>query len=226
MRALLLLALFTAAALLPVVLAGNASAQTGVGVWNSPPTFTSIDLRDDNEVITLIINVSDYNGWGDLFQVTVEITDQDRVPIQQAVFQQYATNTSTVRIDRFDQPISSPNLYLDVEMSRVTRYPGTDWYNENNTLGITFVFRPFGGTYIHIKAEDKRGLYAVHDGPFTPKYVGVDLTPPFFGEDTVVPLAISTTVATVGGAAAVVDRRGSNKMARRIERMRRRGGGL
>ncbi|MCK4718933.1 MAG: hypothetical protein KAT70_09710, partial [Thermoplasmata archaeon] len=150
-RAMLLIAVLSVVML--TILPFQEAEGAGVGVWNSPPTFVSMEVRDDNDTITLILNASDYNGWEDIFRINVKVTNETGGIIQEAIYQQYNTNTSNIRTDEFTQPVNSPSQNLIIERCRVKRFFEEGWFLENTTQQVTFYFKPFGGMYLHIEIE-------------------------------------------------------------------------
>ncbi|MCD6461367.1 MAG: hypothetical protein J7L61_01330 [Thermoplasmata archaeon] len=194
----------------------------GVGVWNSPPTFASITVKEDDR-ISLYLNVSDYNGWEDIFRVTVDIYNPDGDLVESVIYQQYPSNVSSVRIDEFTEargefliPPDEDNFYAG---SHVRRFSGEGWFIDNTTQEIVFIFKPFAGTRMRVVAEDSKGEMGVHQGPFSSKYIATPLV-----EGAAVPLSISLIVSAVGATLVTVDRYHNNKLAMRLMRMRGGGG--
>ncbi|GEM_PF-1322118 len=195
--------------------------SAGIGVYNTPPNFISITITE-NDGIVVRVNVSDYNGWEDIYLVNLSVFNNKGVIVEQVTYQQYPANNSNTRIDRFVENTGDYFVPPDPDdpygTSHVRRYHGVNWFTDNTTQEVVFVFTPFAGSRLHIIVEDTKGYTAEHDGPFTSKY----RAPPLL-ENRVIPVAISLLVASIGSTAAVVNRYHANKMARRISQMK--GGG-
>ncbi len=183
-----------------------------ISIYNSPPTFVDIKIIDTDERIQVVVEVSDMNGWEDIWKVYVNVTDMNGNLVESALYQQYMTNSSGNRVDLF----SDSSNYLIPGESDVMRFPFTsvsskDWFNATYQK-ITFVFRPFSGYYIHVEAFDKKSNKCEYSGPFSSKYE----IPPVV-ENPVVPLGISLVIAAGTGAGIYVHRRHSNRLAQLAE---------
>lgn len=192
-----------------------------ISIYNAPPSFVTVKILDSGERIQVIVEVSDMNGWEDIFRVYVNTTDSRGNLVESALYSQYPGNSSTHRIDLFSE--SAGNSFIPGE-SEVTRFPytqpggggwGRDWFNATYQR-MTFVFKPFSSYRIHVEAFDRKMEKCEYNGPFSSKYE----EPPIISDPTV-PLGISLVIASGAGAALYVKRRQSNKMARLVEeRMR------
>ena len=193
-------------------------AATGVGVTNVPPTFPSILISEGEDGISIVVNVSDYNGWADIYMVSLVVTDGSQ-DLLVASYKQYLSNTSRNRVDLFEVEYMDSSLQergvFRQDTSRVRRFSDVGWFEENTMLEITFNFRIFNGRNIRILAEDVGGETAVHVGPFSASH----RVPTIF-DDRAIPFGISIVCGVAAGGIAVFDRLGSNRMARAIARMR------
>ncbi len=188
-----------------------------ISIYNSPPTFYTVKILDTQDRIQVIVDISDMNGWEDIWKVYVNITDSSGNLVESSVYQQYMSNTSTNRVDLFSD--ISGNSLIPAECE-VERFPftggggggfGKDWFNATYQR-ITFVFRPFSGYYVHIEGFDRKTNRCEYAGPFSSEYQ----EPPLI-EDPVVPLGLSLVIAAGGGAALYMHRRHSNKLAQIVE---------
>ena len=192
-----------------------------ISISNSPPSFVTVKVLDSGERIQVIVEVSDMNGWEDIFKVYVNTTDSKGNLVESALYSQYPGNTSTDRIDLFSE--NAGNSLIPGE-SEVTRFPytppsnggwGKDWFNATYQR-MTFVFKPFSSYRIHVEAFDKKMAKCEYSGPFSSEYQ----EPPLI-ENPVVPLGLSLIIAAGSGTGLYVHRRHSNKMAKLVEeRMR------
>jgi len=212
------------AAVLALAMVSQDVGGTGVGVWNSPPTFVSMSIPDTDTEIAVVINVSDYNGWADIYMVVLTVKDDAGAVVQEVVYKQYPANTSSVRVDTFEETAGSfmkpKNPEDPYSGCRVRRFSGVGWFEDNTTQEVTFLFHPFAGSTIDVLMEDSKGLTSFHEGPFTDRFKDVLPPPPPVFDNPAVPVTISTMVAAVGAAVAVTGRMKSNKMARMVMRMK------
>ena len=187
-----------------------------ISIYNSPPTFVTVKIMDTGERVQVIVEVSDMNGWEDIWKVYVNITDISGGIVESSLYLQYMTNTSTNRVDLFSE--LEGNSLIPSE-SEVQRFPfsgsagsvGTDWFNATYQR-MTFVFRPLSGYYVHITAFDKKLNKCEYGGPFSSKYE----EPPLI-DNPVVPLGLSLVIAAGAGAAIWMHRKHSNKLAQIVE---------
>ena len=75
----------------------NADGQAGVGVINVPPNYADIQIVERNGFIRIYLTVSDYNSWGDIYMVEINLEDNDR-SIASFIFKQYETADSFEKI--------------------------------------------------------------------------------------------------------------------------------
>lgn len=146
---------------------GSAANGSGVGVKNTPPTFSSIEIIEGNDTYSIDVTVSDYNGRNDIYEVNVAILNQDNDNLlANFSYRQYQSNNRSdrVRIDTFEDLKGD---YLLEEESTVERYVGSDWYRENTTITINFVIKPPPGKDLKIRAYDMNEEIGYYQGPIT-----------------------------------------------------------
>lgn len=215
---------FAAAAMVAIiVLAGTvARGDSGVGVLNNPPTFLDISVGDYQDYIVININVSDTNGWRDVFYVNLEILDGDGNVVENATYSQHDTNTTyDVLNDLFTENSGSS---LSQELCDVQRYSslGTGvesyFFYENTTLYIRFGFSQFQGKTLRVTGVDIQHATCFYEGPFSSTY----RPEPFVKEKDLVILVSVSILMAIGGSLIFAYRRGlSNRMARKIEAIER-----
>ncbi len=76
-------------------------------VVNVPPEFSAIDIGSANGLHRIDVLVSDYNSFGDIFRVDVEILDNARSPIARVVFLQYDSNETLQGNPRFVEALGA-----------------------------------------------------------------------------------------------------------------------
>lgn len=206
---------------LALLMVSGALAPVGEGaeisIYNSPPTFVTFKILDLGERIQVILEISDMNGWEDIWKIYVNVTDIEGNIIESALYQQYMANTSTNRVDLFSE--LRGNSLIPAE-SEVERFPfsgvgaggfGKDWFNATYQR-MTFIFYPFSGYYIYVEAFDRKLNKCEYSGPFSSAYE----EPPLI-ENPMVPLGLSLVIASATGAGIYVHRRHSNKLAQLAE---------
>ncbi len=188
-----------------------------VTIYNAPPTFVTVKIQDVESRIVMTVDVSDYNGWEDIFRVYVNVTDIYGNIIESALYSQYPSNSSDQRVDTFSDLKGG---VLIPEESDVQRFPysppsgggwGKDWFNATYQR-MTFVFKPFLGYRIIVTAYDRKEVSCEYVGPFSSQY---SVAPAM--ENPTVPIGISLIVAMVAGLLVFQQRRSSNKLARLAE---------
>ena len=97
------LILFVTLALCSVIVPPIARAgQAGVGVINVPPKYGYIRIEEQDNFIRVYLNISDYNSWADINNVSV-ILDNYGTTISTFIFEQYRSLDSYVEINEFSE---------------------------------------------------------------------------------------------------------------------------
>ena len=188
-----------------------------VSIYNAPPTFPTVKIQDVQSRIVVTVEVSDYNGWEDIYKVRINITDSFGNIVEQAEYSQYPSNESDSRIDEFKDLKGGALISKESDVERFPyRAPsgggwGTDWFNSTYQR-MTFVFKPFSGYRILVTAYDRKMVSCVYTGPFNSEYE----VPPVI-ENPTIPITISFIVAAVSGLILYIHRKDNNKLARLAE---------
>ncbi len=189
-----------------------AHAQSGVGVWGIPPTFSDIHIGLSGDYVEVNVTVYDQNGGLDIFSINVVVIDGDGGIVANASYFQHDSNSTYDVNDRFADHAGG---HLNVQRCTVDRFTGD--YVKNNTIRIIFVFSQFQGKTIRLLASDNTWRTAFHEGPFSSEY-----RPPALitEEYQVYALVAASLMAAAVVAGFLFFRRGnSNKLARKIEKI-------
>lgn len=191
-------------------------AGTGVGVFNSPPTFVDLSIIDHVDRVGIYVSISDYNGWDDIASVNVRIVDAKDRLISNMTYYQYNSDGSRTDsfVDNLGDYLIPPDPAHPSTTSYVQRYHGVGWFEDNTTQRMVFMIQPLNGAIINVTAYDRDGASCSFEGPFSAQYS----EPPVINNITVA-VGISLITAAAVSSYALYGRRESNKMARRIERI-------
>ncbi len=166
-----------------------AQAQApGVTVINVPPEFSAIEIGIQGGFQRVYVIVSDYNSWGDILRVDLEILDDGRGQIAHVVFQQYANNQTLIREPLFLENLGRI-LVHDQSLASVNTDPQT--IADRSELRVTFTLVPLVGRWLRVTATDLDGLVATAQVEY--------LTGTLGGAPTIHPLVLllSALVASV-----------------------------
>ncbi len=194
-----------------------AQADGVVSIYNAPPTFVSVKIQDTGSRIVVVVEVSDYNGWENIYRVDLNVTDSYGNVIESASYLQYPNNESDQRIDEFRDLKGGVLLPQECDVERFPYQPpstggwGPDWFNATYQR-VTFVFKPFSGYRIMLRAYDKKMAYCENIVPFSSEY----RVPPVIDNPSV-SVGISLIVSILAGVAIYMHRRSSNKLAQIAE---------
>jgi hypothetical protein len=148
--------LFMAVLLCSVVLPLDANAgQAGVGVINVPPKYGYIRVEEQGDFIRVYLNISDYNSWADVYNVSVTL---DNYGAKQStfLFQQYKNLDSFVEINEFSETPKKRHL-LDIEKCFFEKSNGQETIDERCDIAIRFVFQKTFFTGLSIVINDRTG---------------------------------------------------------------------
>ncbi len=191
-------------------------AGTGVGVFNSPPTFVGLSIIDHVDRVGIYVSISDYNGWDDVASVNVRIVDAKDRLISNMTYYQY--NAAGVRVDSFVDNLGDylipPDTNHPSTTSSVQRFKGVGWFEDNTTQKMVFMVQPLNGAIINITAYDRDGASCSFEGPFSAQYS----EPPIINNITIA-VGISLIIAAAVSSYLFYGRRLSNSMARKIEKI-------
>jgi hypothetical protein len=129
--------------------------QAGVGVINVPPKYGYIRVEEQDNYIRVYLNISDYNSWADINNVTVTIENYGTA-ISTFVFTQYKNLDSYVEINEFSETPRHMHL-LDVEKCFFEKSSRKETVDERCDIAIRFVFLKTFLTGLHIVINDRTG---------------------------------------------------------------------
>ncbi len=130
--------------------------QAGVGVLNVNPKFGHIRVEQRTDTIRLYLNISDYNSWGDLLQVTIELVDKDNDElIARFLYKQYENEEKWERIDDFEQNYGEQLL----NTKKCGSYPSPKrlTVDQRCDMGLLFVFNKTWFTRLNVFIRDREG---------------------------------------------------------------------
>lgn len=129
--------------------------QAGVGVINVPPKYGYIRVEEQDNFIRVYLNISDYNSWADINNVTVTIQNYGTA-LSTFVFTQYQSLDSYVEINQFSETPSHMHL-LDIEKCFFEKSNEKETVDERCDIAIRFVFQKTYLTGLHIQINDRTG---------------------------------------------------------------------
>jgi hypothetical protein len=147
--------LFMAILLGPVVLSLHASAgEAGVGVINVPPKYGYIRVEEQGNFIRVYLNISDYNSWADISNVSVTL-DNYGTKLSTFLFEQYASLDSYVEINTFSE--TPKGHLLEIEKCFFEKSNEKETIDERCDISIRFVFQKTFFTGLSIVINDRAG---------------------------------------------------------------------
>jgi len=150
------LILFMTVLLCSVVLPLHASAgEAGVGVINVPPKYGYIRVEEQDNFIRVYLNISDYNSWADINNVSVTL-DNYGTKLSTFLYQQYRSPDSFVEINEFSETPEQRHL-LDIEKCFFEKSNVKETIDERCDITIRFVFQKTFFTGLSIVINDRAG---------------------------------------------------------------------
>ncbi len=131
------------------------AGQAGVGVINVPPKYGYIRVEEQGEYVRVYLNISDYNSWADINNVSV-VLDKYGEPVSTFLFEQYESPDSYVEINGFSERPASNELLM-VEKCLYEKSDLKDTVDERCDIAVRFVFRKTFFTGLHITIYDRSG---------------------------------------------------------------------
>jgi hypothetical protein len=131
------------------------AGQAGVGVINVPPKYGYIRVEDQDNYIRVYLNISDYNSWADINNVSVTL-DNYGAKVSTFLFQQYKSLDSYVEINEFSETPAT-NHFLDVEKCFFEKSNEKETIDERCDIAIRFVFKKTSFTGLSIAINDRAG---------------------------------------------------------------------
>lgn len=134
----------------------NVSAgKAGVGVLNVPPKYGYISIEEQDNQMRVYITISDYNSWGDIYEVSVSLKDYG-TEIAKFTFRQYKDITSYVEINEFIEESSGNNLLI-TEKCSFERSDEKETVDERCDIELRFVFKKTWFTRLDVSVQDRDG---------------------------------------------------------------------
>lgn len=150
------LLLFTTLIFCVVIFPLNASGgQAGVGVINVPPKYGYIRVEEQDNFIRVYLNISDYNSWADINNVSVTLDNYDK-KISTFIFQQYKSLDSYIEINEFSETPENMHL-LDIEKCFFEKSNQKETIDERCNIAVRFVFQKTFFTGLSIVINDRAG---------------------------------------------------------------------
>jgi hypothetical protein len=148
--------LFMAILLGPAVLSLHASAgEAGVGVINVPPKYGYIRVEEQGNFIRVYLNISDYNSWADISNVSITLENYG-TKLSTFLFEQYASLDSYVEINTFSETPKKSHL-LEIEKCFFEKSNQKETIDERCDISIRFVFQKTFFTGLSIVINDRAG---------------------------------------------------------------------
>jgi hypothetical protein len=190
-----------------------ARAQSGVGVWGIPPTFSDIRVGLVGDYVEVNVTVYDQNGGLDIYTLNVLVVDADGGTVANVSYFQHDNNATMDVNDRF---VDHAGGNLVPQRCLVDRFTGD--YVKNNTIRVIFVLDQFQGKTIRVLASDNTWRSAYHEGPFSSEY----RPPPIIEAKYQIYLVAVSLLVSAGVSMFFAYRRVlSNRLARKIEQIER-----
>lgn len=193
---------------------GPASAQSGgVGVTNDGPSYVSLSIEEDMDLIFVHVAIRDLNGWDDVYLVNLTVVDNQDRPIAQVIYRQYSEPTAATPVIQWEELVGE---HLNREQSSWAAVPIYPWNPENTPkeigLNVSFAFNQFPGDRISVITLDKGLFSCEHIGPFSAEFTA----PPIIG-NYVIPIGLSFIIAVLASSVMTLRRHYSNKLAKAVE---------
>jgi len=129
--------------------------QAGVGVINVPPKYGYIRVEEQGNFIRVYLNISDYNSWADISNVSVSI-DNYGTTISTFLFEQYKSLDSFVEINEFSETPNKRHL-LEIEKCYFEKSNQQETVDDRCDIAIRFVFQKTFFTGLSIVINDRAG---------------------------------------------------------------------
>ncbi|MBN1860556.1 MAG: hypothetical protein JW840_03750 [Candidatus Thermoplasmatota archaeon] len=134
---------------------GVFAGQAGVGVINVPPKYGYIRIEEQDSYIRVYLNISDYNSWADINNVTVTL-DNYGTTISTFIYEQYLSLDSFFEINEFSETPDHMHL-LDKEKCFFEKSSNKETIDERCDISIRFVFKKTYFTGLTIVINDRTG---------------------------------------------------------------------
>lgn len=165
--------------------------EPGVTVLNVPPEFSSLDIGSRSGLHYIDVVISDYNSWGDIFQLDVEVLNEDEFQIAHVLYRQYPDNQTTEPQDEFLEPLGE---ILVRDQSSVSRDTDPQTVREKTEMHVTIVLSQVNGRWLRVTATDLGGLTALAQVEYLTGVIGgAGAVPPL----VIMMLALAASVVVV-----------------------------
>ncbi len=134
---------------------GVHAGEAGVGVINVPPKYGYIRVEEQDNLIRVYLNISDYNSWADISNVSV-ILYNNGAEICRFLFEQYNSVNSYVELNMFSEIPYDTHL-LDEKKCFFEKSSSTETVDERCDIAIRFVFQQTYFTGLKIVIYDRVG---------------------------------------------------------------------
>jgi hypothetical protein len=131
------------------------AGQAGVGVINVPPKYGYIRVEEQGDYIRVYLNISDYNSWADVYNVSVTLENYGK-KLSTFVFQQYKSLDSFVEINEFSETPKKNHL-LDIKKCFFEKSNEQETIDQRCDIAIRFVFQKTFFTGLSIVINDRAG---------------------------------------------------------------------
>jgi hypothetical protein len=134
----------------------DASAgQAGVGVINVPPKYGYIRVEEQADFIRVYLNISDYNSWADINNVSITI-DKYGTKVSTFLFEQYQSPDSYIEINEFSEQPAANHLLI-TEKCFFEKSNLKETVDERCDIAVRFVFRKTFFTGLNVIINDRSG---------------------------------------------------------------------
>lgn len=184
------------------------AGQAGVGVINVPPKYGYIRVEQQDDLMRVYLTISDYNSWGDVYEVSVTLYDYEK-EVSKFIFKQYMSLESYVEVNEFSE-IPEKNKLLVKEKCSYEKSNKKETVDERCDIEIRFVFKKTWFTGIHVLINDRQGsspaeAYLYYNTEETMRS-GNNIVIPWFGGTLTVempPYLLNVTAMAIGLAGAI-----------------------
>lgn len=142
-----------------------------VSVDNDGPSFVTLSIEEDEEIIIIDILLRDLNGWDNINNVTFKVLDAQGKDVSKIIFEMHNSLDTSLLRPRFEE-ITGSYLIMDDSSHAPEDIPPWNPYNTDIPIGLNvrLALQPLEGETILIVAQDVMGASTTYESP-------LDLTP-------------------------------------------------
>lgn len=137
------------------VLQGVRAGEAGVGVINVPPKYGYIRVEEQDLFIRVYLNISDYNSWVDISNVSVILYNYGE-ELCRFLFEQYKSSDSYVEFNKFSE-IPHKTRLLDEKKCYFEKSSSTETVDDRCDIAVRFVFQKTFFTGLKVVINDRVG---------------------------------------------------------------------